>query len=93
MEIWHFATPVIVSPANEHSVSCSREEAIAIAQAVAAEESWPWKEPVRVSRRPRGLWRPREWVVMSDGDCRGQNVWVSIDETTGAVLTRGFSPR
>jgi hypothetical protein len=78
---------------NEHSVSCSRKEVIAIAQAVAAKENWPWEEPVRVSRRRRGLWGPREWVVVSNGDYRGQNVWVSIDEATGALLTRGFSPR
>jgi sarcosine oxidase gamma subunit len=72
----------------------SADDARRIAADHAAAKGWPFSEPVHVRRRRSVPWfGPWRWVVLSNADSRGGNVWVEIDARTGAVLASGFNPR
>jgi hypothetical protein len=68
-------------------------EAMELARKVALEEGWPWEGPIRAMHQRRGWFGPRCWNICSNAECRGRNVWISIDEATGSVLSSRFSPR
>lgn len=65
----------------------SRQQAEAIARAECLSRGWPWIEPVRVSE---GL---RHFHVMTNINCRGGNVNVHIDVSTGEVRRSAFAER
>ena len=69
-----------------------RERALDIAQRHAAEQGWPWHEPVSVELERPWLRRPR-WQIISNAGCRGSNVFVTIDARTGVIRNAGFGPR
>jgi hypothetical protein len=71
----------------------ARADAIELARQAAAQQGWPWVEPVRARRRRAGLFGPHRWEVLSNADSRGQNVRVVIDDASGALLERHFLPR
>ena len=71
----------------------TRDEALALARARAAQHGWPFVEPVQIERyRPWWLLAPR-WRVVSNHESRGSNVRVEIDERSGAVVHEAFLPR
>lgn len=72
--------------------SMTREEAIAIASRVAETNGWTWLEPVRGILRTPFFRRPR-WEILSNFECRGCNVFVSIDDATKSVIRSAFLPR
>jgi len=68
--------------------------AIARARAVAAERGWRWEAPIK-ARRSRTWWPlgRRTWVVWSNAGCRGCNVLVELEASTGQVLRAAWLPR
>lgn len=70
-----------------------RAELIEIARAAAEEEGWPWEGPIQVLTRRRWvLFGPVEWEIMTYTDYRGGNVFVTIDDKTGKVISKSFAP-
>jgi hypothetical protein len=72
----------------------TRDEAIALAKKTADSEGWFWKEPIFAKReRPFIFFGQLMWVVMSNSQNRGGNVFVRINDKTGEILSKGFAPR
>ena len=71
----------------------TRDEAIQIAVAWAAEHGWGMREPVAVSERRS--WRDivRSYRVESDPLMLGTKARVTVDATTGAILDKGYLKR
>jgi len=70
------------------------ERAEAVAKAAAADEGWPWQDPVRVRRQRRWLFiGPTRWEVWTNADSLGSNVRVVIDDASGDVKEKHFLPR
>lgn len=65
----------------------TREQASEIAHAECERNSWPWQEPVRVSRRLLG-----GYEVMTNASAIGGNVFVRINRA-GEVTSSGFARR
>jgi hypothetical protein len=71
----------------------SREQAIDIARAAAAERGWPWLGRVIAHRSRRWLFfGAQRWEVLTNADGRGCNARILIDDT-GAVVAAAFMPR
>ena len=72
----------------------TRTEAIEIARKAAETAGWTWEEPVHTHNErsffPVG--RPT-WLVISNAGSFGGNVFVRIDDKTGEVLSKSFTPR
>jgi hypothetical protein len=72
----------------------TKDEVIAIAKRVAAEEGWLWKEPILVQKTHRYIFfGPVTWHVTSNAECRGCNVRVHVDDRSAEVTYKGFAPR
>jgi hypothetical protein len=80
---------------NDSSARVTEFEAIEIARNIAATKGWPWKEPVHATfRQPSWLRRGAGiWEILSNADCLGCNVFVTVDEITGKAVLSGFRPR
>ena len=64
-----------------------REDVLAIAKRVAESNSWPWLEPVSVNRRKRWLfWGPTFWIVLTNSDSIGMNVYIEIEDVSEKIL-------
>jgi hypothetical protein len=74
-------------------VQMSRDEAISLAKQVASEEDWEWREPVDASKRHKWLFGPYVWSVFTNAECRGGNIHVVIDDSTGEVLSKSYLRR
>jgi hypothetical protein len=71
-----------------------RDEVILIARTVAEKEAWPWEEPVRTRLVRRFIFLGRRsWRVSTNGNYKGRNVWIEIDDETGRVLSKRFLRR
>jgi hypothetical protein len=70
----------------------TKDEAIAIAARVAAENGWPWDAPV-TAIPPGWLFRRGKWEVVSNADCRGRNVRVLISDRGASILRAAFCSR
>jgi hypothetical protein len=68
------------------------QKVIEIAQRVAAEQSWPWLEPVDVSLSFSGPGN-RIWSIRTNAQSHGMNIQLSIRESDLAVLKAAFLPR
>lgn len=67
-------------------------EAVEIAREYAVTQNWPWKEPVKCSKRG-GWFTSASWEVRSNADSRGSNVLIIVDETSKSVSSGKFFPR
>ncbi len=65
----------------------SEASAVEIAKRVCAENGWQWREPIAISE---GL---RRYRIMTNALCRGGNVNISIDASTGRVNSAVLSRR
>jgi hypothetical protein len=65
----------------------SRQEAEAIARTECLNRGWPWIEPVRVNE---GL---THFHVMTNTRCRGGNVNLRVNVSTGEVSQAAFADR
>lgn len=66
----------------------SESDALSIARRIAAERGWPWKEPVRIRRTRSGY-----WTVWTNCECRGCNIRIILDDSTGETKLAVFLPR
>lgn len=80
-------------PADAPGPAITELRALEIARDVAANEGWPWLEPIRVARSSPTLERVKPWWVSSNARSLGMNVSVAVHPETGAVLRSGFAPR
>lgn len=67
-------------------------EAIAQAKAIANDRRWPWRDPIYVVSRRRGLLqlgRPY-WDITSNARANGDNVRIAFDERTGRAFRCRF---
>lgn len=65
-----------------------------MARAAAANEGWPWIEPVVIQRyRTWSLFGRLRWHVMTNANNRGGNVNIHIDDRTASVASKGFARR
>ena len=77
----------------------TQDEAIAIARDAAERCGWPWVGVIRADYWERGrlmarLLGPRSlWSVSTNQESRGRNVYIVIDNETGAVLAKHYNCR
>ena len=78
----------------------NKDEAIAKAKKIAEEQNWPWREPFNATliEETTGGWFSRKqskklWRVVSNADKIGANVNITIDNETGEVVRKAYSPR
>jgi hypothetical protein len=72
----------------------TRAEATEVARRAAKERRWGWQEPVLARCRKRWfLFGPWEWHFVTNVGCKGGNVYLTIDDASGAVLAAGCAPR
>jgi hypothetical protein len=71
----------------------TKDEAIAIAKNVATTQGWDWDEPIHARLTGRFFGEPHEWEIISNARCRGANVLVVLDATTGKIIRRAFNLR
>lgn len=65
-----------------------------LAKRMAALEGWNWQLPVSATQGRKFLLFGRlSWTVRSNSSCRGSNVLVVIDDTSGEVVHKAFLPR
>lgn len=68
-------------------VRVSELEAVGAAKAYCEQHGWSWVEPIEVKL---GL---RKYVVVTNADGVGGNIFLSVDCATGVVSSHGPSPR
>jgi hypothetical protein len=72
----------------------SKERVLEIARTEAARQGWDWEEPIHVwTARESLFWGPIRWIVRTNGDSFGCNVWVTVEDATGNILRSGFAKR
>jgi len=72
----------------------TREEVLGLVRRVAAEEGWPYSEPVLVTRkRPWFRNSGGTWEVFTNRNFIGGNIRMVVDDGTGKILSKGFIPR
>ena len=69
----------------------TEEEAISLAQKIAEEEGWPWRDQVIVTKNKR--WRilgPQCWWIITKAPMRPVECVFKIDDKTGRVIWKRF---
>jgi len=70
----------------------TRQKLIAVGKAVAADQGWPWIDPVEV-RLDRTTSDQRFWSIHTNALSRGRNIRLLIRESDLAVIEVAFLPR
>ncbi len=70
----------------------TKNDALKMAIQVAKEHGWPWIEPVQIKIR-RWFWRDPFWIVKTNCEQRGCNVYVEINDTNQSIIKAVFWPR
>jgi hypothetical protein len=68
----------------------NQEEVLEVARATAAQESWPFLEPISVVFRKRWFRRGGTWTVHTHINAMNARIGLVIDDQTGAVLEKRF---
>lgn len=71
----------------------TREEAIGIARARAAENGWGIVEPIDVRERQSWSGEIRSFEIRSNPAKHGTKVRFTIDSSSGRVIDEGYLPR
>lgn len=72
----------------------TQDEVLSRAQAIAEQEGWTWRKPVKAwQQRSWWLLGRRKWVVMSNANYIGRNVWIYFDDETGELISKSYMPR
>lgn len=72
----------------------TEDEVLEIVRRVAAEEGWPYSEPVLVTRRRPWLRRTGgTWEIFTNRNFMGGNIRIVVDDDTGEIVNKGFIPR
>jgi hypothetical protein len=79
------------SPLASRAKALNQTEAIETAIKTTARNGWPWLGQVRAVRK-KSLFREPIWRVRTNCEERGCNVYVEIDDASGAILKALFLP-
>ena len=78
----------------------NKNEAIAKAKKIAEEQNWPWREPfyaILIEETTSGWFSRKQvkklWRVVSNANKIGANVNITIDNDSGEVVHKAYSPR
>ncbi len=71
----------------------TEQDALRLAEMRARAEGWPFEPPVKARLSKPWFFGRRQWIVQSNTDFIGSNVWVVIDDEAGDIVSAGFAPR